>query len=156
MKYENSFKLNAYKQVIQKLDALLSPEDEFISYLANTAAVLHTEMQFFWTGFYLVHGKALVVGPYQGPVACSRINYGKGVCGKAWKDKKLIRVDDVHNFKGHIACNELTQSEIVIPAFNKKGEVAFVLDVDSEFMHAFDKTDEKYLQEIIRILEKKI
>jgi GAF domain-containing protein len=118
--------------------------------MANTCAALKYGMDFFWVGFYIVKNNELVLGPFQGPVACTRIAKGKGVCGKAWEKKETIIVDDVEQFPGHIACSSLSKSEIVIPVYNKENELVAVLDVDSEQLATFDSTDEKYLSEILK------
>jgi len=110
-------------------------------------------MDFFWVGLYHVKNNELVLGPFQGTVACTRIAFGKGVCGHCWKEKRTVIVDDVDRFEGHIACSSLTKSEIVLPIFNKKGEVVMVLDVDSEHLAHFDETDERYLEEIVKVIE---
>jgi GAF domain-containing protein len=116
-------------------------------------AALKYGMNFFWVGIYFVKGEQLVLGPFQGPTACSRINFGKGVCGTAWKEKRTILVKNVDEFPGHIACSSLSKSEIVLPAFDKKGEVKFVLDIDSEQLAHFDETDKTYLEQLIRMIE---
>ena len=115
-------------------------------------AALKQSMDFLWVGVYFVESDSLVLGPFQGPVACTRIGFGKGVCGTAWKEQKVLIVDDVDSFPGHIACSSLSKSEIVLPAF-KNNKVWLVLDVDSEKLAAFDETDQKYLDEVIKIIE---
>jgi GAF domain-containing protein len=112
-------------------------------------------MNFFWVGFYVVKNNELVLGPFQGPIACTRIAFGKGVCGASWKEKKVMLVPDVDAFPGHIACSSDSKSEIVLPAF-KNGEVALVLDVDSDNLNDFDETDQTYLTEVMHIIEKMI
>ena len=121
--------------------------------LANIAAVLKEAFGFFWVGFYLVKNEQLVLGPFQGPIACTRINFGKGVCGTAWKEGKTQLVPDVDAFPGHIACSSASKSEIVVPVF-KGDAVAMVLDVDSDLLADFDQTDQKYLEELMGILSK--
>jgi GAF domain-containing protein len=109
-------------------------------------------MNFFWVGFYLVKENQLVLGPFQGPIACTRINFGKGVCGTSWKEAKTIIVPDVDAFPGHIACSSASKSEIVVPGFSN-GKVSMVLDVDSDVLNDFDETDQKYLEQLMKIVE---
>jgi GAF domain-containing protein len=142
-----------YQELIPQVQALVVGESDLIANLANIAAALHETFRFLWVGFYLVQQDTLVLGPFQGPVACTRIAKGKGVCGTAWMEKRNILVPDVEQFPGHIACSSLSRSEIVLPAF-RDGEVFLVLDVDSEELNHFSEEDEKGLQEIIRIIEK--
>jgi L-methionine (R)-S-oxide reductase len=141
-----------YQELIPQVQALVVGESDLIANLANIAAALHETFRFLWVGFYLVQQDTLVLGPFQGPVACTRIAKGKGVCGTAWMEKRNILVPDVEQFPGHIACSSLSRSEIVLPAF-RDGEVFLVLDVDSEELNHFSEEDEKGLQEIIRIIE---
>lgn len=138
-----------YKTLIPQLEALISGEKDLIANLANISAALKQTFDFLWVGFYLVQERELVLGPFQGPIACTRIGFGKGVCGTAWQEKKAIVVEDVDKFPGHIACSSASRSEIVIPVM-KNAEVLMVLDVDSAELSAFDHVDEKYL---IRICE---
>lgn len=142
-----------YQELIPQVQALVVGESDLIANLANIAAALHETFRFLWVGFYLVQQDTLVLGPFQGPVACTRIAKGKGVCGTAWMERRNILVPDVEQFPGHIACSSLSRSEIVLPAF-RDGEVFLVLDVDSEELNHFSEEDEKGLQEIIRIIEK--
>lgn len=142
-----------YKSLIPQIEALVSGETDLIANLSNIAAALRESMQFFWVGFYIVKGDELVLGPFQGPIACTRIKIGKGVCGTVWKEKKTMIVPNVDEFPGHIACSSASKSEIVLPAFSKN-EVALVLDVDSDKLDDFDRTDEKYLEQLMRIIEK--
>ncbi|MBR1548457.1 MAG: GAF domain-containing protein [Prevotella sp.] len=127
--------------------------------MANVSAAIHEAMGFWWTGFYRVVQKAdsdekeLVLGPFQGPVACMHIGYGRGVCGTAWKEQKTIVVPDVEQFPGHIACSSQSRSEIVVPVFSSGGDVVAVLDIDSEHLAHFDETDRKYLEEICKLLK---
>ena len=144
-----------YQVLLPQLEALISGETDTIANLSNIAAALRQTMNFFWVGFYLVKDNQLVLGPFQGPIACTRINFGKGVCGTSWKEKKVIIVPDVEAFPGHIACSSDSRSEIVLPAF-KSGEVALVLDVDSDKLKDFDGTDEHYLQQVMRLVERVI
>ena len=149
IKTEN--KEQQYKSLVPQIEALLYGEEDMIANLANIAAALKEQFGWLWIGFYMVKGEELVLGPFQGPVACTRIKKGKGVCGKAWEDAKAIIVEDVELFPGHIACSSASRSEIVLPVF-KNGEVAAVIDADSAELSAFDKTDEQYLQQIISLL----
>ena len=146
-------KAERYNVLIPQIQALIEGESDVIANLSNIAAALKQTMNFFWVGFYLVKNKELVLGPFQGPIACTRIAFGKGVCGASWKEKKIILVPDVEEFPGHIACSSDSKSEIVLPAF-KNNEVALVLDVDSDRLNDFDETDEKYLGEVMRLIEK--
>lgn len=137
-----------YESLYPQVCSLIEDETDIIANLANVSAALKEAFDFFWIGFYLVKNNQLVLGPFQGPIACTRIAYGKGVCGAAWKENKAIIVPDVNSFPGHIACSALSQSEIVIPIV-KNNEVVAVLDVDSEYQDSFDKTDEKWLTKIV-------
>jgi len=120
--------------------------------LANIAAALKEQFNFFWVGFYLVDGDELVLGPFQGPVACTRIKKGRGVCGGAWAEEKTLIVPDVEQFPGHIACSSLSRSEIVLPVL-KQGQIIGVLDVDSSELNSFDEVDEQYLKQILQLLD---
>jgi L-methionine (R)-S-oxide reductase len=142
---------------------LVEGESDQIANLSNIMSALKFGMDFFWVGIYFVKEltpslskgdgeKVLVLGPFQGPVACTRIAFGKGVCGKSWEQKQTIIVEDVEKFPGHIACSSLSKSEIVLPAFDKKGNVSLVLDVDSEHLATFDETDKKYLEQVMEII----
>lgn len=142
-----------YKTLIPQIEALISGETDLIANLANVSAALREGMNFFWVGFYLVKGDELVLGPFQGPIACTRIKLGKGVCGTVWQEKKTRIVPNVDEFPGHIACSSASKSEIVLPAF-KNSEVALVLDVDSDKLDDFDNTDEQHLEKLMRIIEK--
>ncbi len=133
---------------------MLEGEPDLIANLSNTAAILKTLPGFFWVGFYLVKNDQLVLGPFQGPVACTRINFGKGVCGTAWSEKQSQLVPDVDQFPGHIACNPISKSEVVIPVFGKGNDVEMVLDVDSDRLNDFDENDVKALENIVAILSK--
>lgn len=147
-----SGKEEKYKQLVPQIKALVTGENDEIANMANICAALKYGMNFFWVGFYFVKNNELVLGPFQGPVACTRIAKGKGVCGKAWENKNTIIVDDVDQFPGHIACSSQSKSEIVIPVM-KDNNVIGVLDVDSDQLASFDKTDEKYLIEILKELK---
>lgn len=145
-------KKEKYQTLIPQIEALITGEPDLIANLSNIAAALKQTMDFFWVGFYLVKGNQLVLGPFQGPIACTRIGFGKGVCGTAWKERRTIVVPNVDEFPGHIACSSASKSEIVVPAF-KNGEVRFVLDVDSDKLNDFDAADENALEKIIRLVE---
>ncbi|MGO1242468.1 GAF domain-containing protein [Sphingobacterium sp. JB170] len=138
-----------YNLLTKQIAALVEGESDTIANLANIAAALKEQFNFWWVGFYLVKHDQLVLGPFQGPVACTRIAYGRGVCGTAWKEKKTLIVDDVDNFPGHIACSSLSKSEIVIPIILDDKCVA-VLDVDSENLSHFDQIDAAYLEVILQ------
>jgi len=138
-----------YKELLPQIKALVEEETDLIANLANISAALKESLHFFWVGFYLVKENQLVLGPFQGPVACTRINKGKGVCGTVWQKGETIIVPDVMKFPKHIACSALSKSEIVIPLFNKSKQVIGVFDVDSDQLNSFDQIDEKYLTEII-------
>jgi GAF domain-containing protein len=137
-----------YQSLLPQMKGLLQGEDDVIANLANVAAALKQQFKWLWVGFYIVKNNELVVGPFQGPVACTRIRKGKGVCGTSWAESKTIIVDDVEKFPGHIACSSLSRSEIVVPAL-RHNEVVAVLDADSEHLSSFDETDKKYLELII-------
>jgi GAF domain-containing protein len=144
-----------YRALYPQIQALLAGETDLTANLANVAAALKQAFNFFWVGFYLVKADELVLGPFQGPVACTRIGFGKGVCGTAWKEKRTILVPDVDAFPGHIACSALSKSEIVVPGF-KQGRVAMVLDVDSHLLNDFDEVDAANLERIMRLVEQKL
>jgi L-methionine (R)-S-oxide reductase len=139
-----------YQSLIPQIKALVEVESDSIANMANICAALKYGLNFFWVGFYLVKDNQLVLGPFQGPVACTRINLGKGVCGTSWKNNEVIIVDDVDAFPGHIACSSLSKSEIVLPIYNSKKEIIGVLDVDSNEYKSFDKTDELFLNQILK------
>ena len=141
-----------YKSLIPQIEALLHGETDLVSNLANVTAALKEQFKWFWVGFYLVKNGELVLGPFQGPVACTRIAKGKGVCGAAWGRGQTIIVPDVDAFPGHIACSSLSRSEIVLPLFSH-GEVIGVLDVDSAELNEFDDTDAKYLTLVINLIK---
>ena len=144
-------KEDQYEALLPQIKGLLDGEPDLVANLANTTAALKEQFNWLWVGFYLVKADELVLGPFQGPVACTRIKKGRGVCGKSWADEKTLIVPDVAAFPGHIACSSLSQSEIVIPIF-KNDTVIGVLDVDSELLNHFDETDQKYLQLIIDLI----
>ena len=145
------WKIEKYQELYKQVEAVLSGETDMIANMANAAALIHETFGFWWTGFYLVKGDHLVLGPFQGPVACTRIRFGKGVCGAAWERKETIVVPDVHKFPGHIACSSLSCSEIVVPMFND-GEVYAVLDIDSKDYSTFDDLDKEWLEKIVKSL----
>ncbi len=147
-----STKEEKYQQLIPQINALLLGEEDTIANMANVCAALKFGLNFFWVGFYLVKNNQLVLGPFQGPVACTRINNGKGVCGTAWQKAQTLIVPDVEKFEGHIACSSLSKSEIVVPIFDKNNLVIGVFDVDSNELNTFDEIDEKYLKEILVFL----
>ncbi|TCD24723.1 GAF domain-containing protein [Pedobacter psychrodurus] len=147
----NTSKEEQYQSIIPQIDALLYGETDFIANLANVAAALKEQFNWFWVGFYLVKNDELVLGPFQGPVACTRIKKGKGVCGASWQQAETIIVPDVEEFPGHIACASASRSEIVLPLI-VKGEVIGVLDVDSEVLDKFNETDKTYLEQVISII----
>jgi GAF domain-containing protein len=141
-----------YVSLLPQVKSLIGAENDLIANMANVSAALKQGFNFLWVGFYLVKHNQLVLGPFQGPIACTRIALGKGVCGTSWNKKETIIVDDVDNFPGHIACSSLSKSEIVIPLFDKQNNVFAVLDVDSENLKTFDQTDAYYLEEIIKLI----
>ncbi len=147
-------KRERYESLIPQIEGLVMGEPDLVANLSNIAAALRFGMGFFWVGFYLVKNDELVLGPFQGPIACTRIRKGKGVCGTAWDKKSVIIVPDVDQFPGHIACSSDSKSEIVLPAFNTQGEVALILDVDSDKLNDFDETDEEFLRQVMIIIER--
>jgi GAF domain-containing protein len=144
-------KQEQYLELIPQIKGLLEGEPDLVANLANTAAALKEQFGWFWVGFYLVKEDELVLGPFQGPVACTRIRKGRGVCGSSWEQAKTLIVPDVEKFPGHIACSSLSKSEIVVPLF-VKGVVVGVLDVDSSELDQFDQTDANYLEQIVGFL----
>lgn len=141
-----------YEALMPQIRALVMGESDMIANMANIAAALKQTFDFFWVGFYIVHGNQLVLGPFQGPIACTRIKKGKGVCGTAWEKEKTIIVPNVDEFPGHIACSSASKSEVVIPLFHDE-EVFAVLDVDSDKLNDFTAEDAFYLEQIVRALE---
>lgn len=140
-----------YKELITQIAAVVAGETDEIANMANVAAVLHETFGFWWTGFYRVEEEELVLGPFQGPIACTRIPFGKGVCGTAWAKAETVIVPDVHKFAGHIACSSASNSEIVVPV-RKNGKIKAVLDIDSTAFDTFDETDRIYLEQIADLL----
>ena len=150
---ESADRETRYRQLIPQLESLTSGEPDLIANLANVVAAIRQTFGFFWIGFYLVRDNELVLGPFQGPIACTRIGLGKGVCGTSWLEKKTIVVPDVDLFPGHIACSSDSKSEIVLPAF-KNDTVALVLDIDSDQLNDFTALDARYLEQVMRLVEK--
>jgi len=144
-------KQEQYESILPQIEGLLTGENNLIANLANISAALKEQFNWWWVGFYWVQGDELVLGPFQGPVACTRIKKGRGVCGAAWEQGKTLIVDDVEKFPGHIACSSASKSEIVVPVF-KNGTILGVLDVDSERSAHFDETDQQYLEKIVALI----
>lgn len=142
-----------YQSIVPQIKALVEGESDITANMANVCAALKFGLNFLWVGFYLIKNNQLVLGPFQGPVACTRINLGKGVCGTSWQNNEVIIVDDVDAFPGHIACSSLSKSEIVLPIYNSNKDMIGVLDVDSDTYKTFDKIDEQYLTQILQILK---
>ncbi|MCR5365233.1 MAG: GAF domain-containing protein [Prevotella sp.] len=145
-------KTTKYELLTEQIRTLIAGETDLVAVMANVSAAIHETMGFWWTGFYRVMNGELVLGPFQGPVACMHIGYGKGVCGTAWKDRRTIIVPDVEQFPGHIACSSLSRSEIVVPVFSTAGDVVAVLDIDSKELATFDTIDQQYLEQICKLL----
>ena len=148
-------KRDDYKLLLSQVKAMVKDETDPVANMANVAALIQESFSFWWTGFYRVIGEQLVLGPFQGPVACTRIGYGKGVCGTSWKERRTIVVEDVEQFPGHIACSSESKSEIVIPLYKGK-EVIGVLDIDSELLATFDATDKEWLEQIAEVVAAKL
>lgn len=144
-------KQERYEALLSQIKAVVEDEPDLIANMANVAAMLHETFGFWWTGFYRVEGQELVLGPFQGPMACTRIKKGRGVCGTAWAEAQTQVVPDVDQFPGHIACSSASRSEIVVPIF-KEGEVIAVLDIDSAQLGTFDQTDRRYLEQVVKML----
>lgn len=144
-------KREKYQLLLEQIKSLTGNENDIIANMSNIAAAIHETFHFWWTGFYRVIGDELVLGPFQGPIACTRIAYGRGVCGSSWKEEKTLVVKDVHEFPGHIACSSASKSEIVVPIF-KDDKVVAVLDIDSEHLATFDETDRECLEEIVSVI----
>lgn len=145
-----------YINLEEQIKSLIKGEKNNTAILANISAAISQTFKWLWVGFYVIEDNELVLGPFQGPVACFRIKKGHGVCGAAWKDKKTIIVPDVEKFPGHIACSSISKSEIVVPVFNNKNKVFGVLDIDSDKLNSFDETDKKHLEEIVSIIQKSL
>ena len=144
-------KQETYKLLLAQVKAMVKDESDPVANMANVAALIQESFHFWWTGFYRVIGEQLVLGPFQGPVACTRIGFGKGVCGTSWKERKTLVVEDVEQFPGHIACSSESKSEIVVPLM-KNNEVIGVLDIDSERLATFDQTDKEWLEQIAEVV----
>ena len=138
-----------YEELAKQISALVEGETDSISVMANVSAAIHEAMGFFWTGFYIVKGDELRLGPFQGSVACMHIPFGRGVCGTAWQRKATVIVPDVEAFPGHIACSSLSRSEIVVPVCDADGNVTAVLDIDSRELNTFDEVDQRWLEKIV-------
>lgn len=151
---ENATKQEKYEALLPQIEALMAYESDLVANLANVSSALHQVFSWWWVGFYWVKENELVLAPFQGPIACTRIAFGKGVCGTAWKERKTQLVPDVEQFPGHIACSSATKSEIVVPIFNQNDEVIGVLDVDSERYDVLDETDVFYLEKISKMITK--
>ncbi len=147
----SQLKVKKYQVLLQQAKALTENESDIIANYANISALINDHFSWWWIGFYIVKGEELVLGPFQGPVACTRIKFGKGVCGTAWKNAGTIVVADVDKFPGHIACSELSRSEIVVPVFGKDKVIA-VLDIDSAELNSFNDIDKAYLEELVKLL----
>ena len=141
-----------YRLLTEQIKALVEGETDVVAVMANVAAAIHETMGFFWTGFYRAIGRELVLGPFQGPVACMHIPFGRGVCGTAWQREETIVVPDVEQFPGHIACSSLSRSEIVVPVMSATSEVMAVLDIDSRELATFDDTDRQHLEQICKLI----
>ncbi len=144
-------KEDKYKEILPQIISLLEGEKDLVANMANMAAALKEAFDFFWVGFYTVKEEQLVLSPFQGPIACTRIRFGKGVCGTAWKERRTLIVPDVDRFPGHIACSSASRSEIVVPVFHEETLIG-VLDIDSDYLDAFDETDRLYLEKIVQYL----
>lgn len=145
-------KSTAYEELLNEIKSFIQDENDKIACMANVAALIHERFGFWWTGFYRVIGEELVLGPFQGPVACTRIRKGRGVCGTSWNENRTVIVPNVHEFPGHIACSSLSNSEIVVPVFDECGNVTGVLDIDSRDFDTFDETDAEWLEKICRLI----
>ena len=142
-----------YSLLYKQIASLIEGESDTIANMANIAAMIQETFHFWWTGFYRVLDGQLILGPFQGPLACSRIAYGRGVCGTAWKERSTQLVPDVDKFPGHIACSSLSRSEIVVPVFDEDGTVTAVLDIDSEHIATFDECDKEWLEKIVSLIK---
>ncbi len=151
LKVANGTKAEKYAELLPQIQAVVSGESDLIANMANVASMLHETFRFWWTGFYRVIDGELVLGPFQGPLACTRIAKGKGVCGTAWQQRQTVIVPDVDAFPGHIACSSLSRSEIVVPVI-RQGEIIAVLDIDSQHLSTFDSVDRENLEKITSML----
>ncbi len=147
----NGTKAEQYESILPQIQGLIEGEPDLIANLSNTVAALKEQFNWLWVGFYIIKENELVLGPFQGPVACTRIQKGRGVCGKSWMDEQTMIVPDVEAFPGHIACSSLSRSEIVVPVF-KNGTIVAILDVDSKDLNTFDLADQQYLEKIISLI----
>ena len=147
-------KAQKYQMLVSQIASLIEGEADQIAVMSNVVAAIHQEMKFWWTGFYRVVGDELLLGPFQGPVACMHIPFGRGVCGTAWQRQQTVVVPDVDQFPGHIACSSQSRSEIVVPVFSPDGKVTAVLDIDSEKLNTFDDVDRQYLEQICNLISK--
>lgn len=145
-------KAQKYQMLVSQIASLIEGETDQIAVMSNVVAAIHQEMKFWWTGFYRVVGDELLLGPFQGPVACMHIPFGRGVCGTAWQRQQTVVVPDVDQFPGHIACSSQSRSEIVVPVFSPDGKVTAVLDIDSENLATFDDVDRQYLEQICQMI----
>lgn len=152
LKITGESKTERYEGLYRQIEAVLESEDDEIANMANISAMISGTFGFLWTGFYRVCGDELILGPFQGPMACARIAFGKGVCGTAWRLKETVIVPDVDAFPGHIACSSASRSEIVVPVFDTEGIVKAVLDIDSKELDTFDETDRIWLEKIVNLL----
>ncbi|MGE8645708.1 GAF domain-containing protein [Acinetobacter vivianii] len=150
---QQGHKVEQYQSILPQIQAIVEDESDVIANLANICAALKQQFGWFWIGFYLVKGNDLVLGPFQGPIACTRIAKGRGVCGSAWQQQQVIVVPDVDQFPGHIACSSDSKSEIVLPIM-KNGECVGVLDIDSDELNQFDEIDAEYLKQLMSVIEK--
>lgn len=155
IKSTSNQKADIYQEILPQIEALIKDEPNLNANLANISAILKSTFNWFWIGFYLVDQNELVLGPFQGPPACTRIAYGRGVCGQSWAQKQILLVPDVNTHPNHIACSPLSQSEIVVPIFNASGNVAAVLDADSEYLNHFDQTDAGHLQALCTLISRR-
>lgn len=149
---ETGTKEEKYDALLPQIKALVGDEKDLVANMANISAALKEAFGWLWVGFYIVKDDQLVLGPFQGPIACTRINYGKGVCGTVWKEGETLIVPDVDAFPGHIACSSLSKSEIVIPLKNKEDKVTGVLDIDSAEQNTFDLVDKEYLEKVVKLI----
>lgn len=149
---ESTDKREKYDSLLPQIEALVTGEEDLVANLANISAALKTAFGFFWVGFYLVKDNELVLGPFQGPIACTRIKKGKGVCGQSWERAQTIIVPNVDEFPGHIACSSDSKSEIVVP-LTREGEVFGVLDIDSDTLNSFDEVDQEYLEKLVKVIK---
>ena len=145
-------KAQKYQMLVSQIASLIEGEADQIAVMSNVVAAIHQEMKFWWTGFYRVVGNELLLGPFQGPVACMHIPFGRGVCGTAWQRQQTVVVPDVDQFPGHIACSSQSRSEIVVPVFSPDGKITAVLDIDSDQLATFDDVDRQYLEQICKLI----